>query len=124
MAQTLFGDGGFRGLASESSIGLYASSMSMNATEDIVEVLSSQGEVIGISMGNETCNLSASGVTVTGGTGGQTLGAAMTAIANSAIYSTDSNVTKFFVHSVSLERQNQAWETGSFEARGYLSALA
>ena len=124
MAQTTYGDGGFRGLASEASIGLYASSMSMNATEEIVEVLNHEGEVIGCSMGNEVCNISASGVTVAAGTGGQTLGSAMTAIGNSAIYGTDSNVTKFFIHSVSLERQNQAWETGSFEARGWLSALS
>ena len=123
MAQTIFGDGGFRGLASEQSNGLFISSLSMNATEEIVEVLNHEGECIGISMGNETCNLSASGVTVTAATQGQTLGAAMGTIANAAIYGTDTSVTNFFIHSVSLERQNQAWETGSFEARGYLAAL-
>lgn len=124
MAQTTFGDGGFRGLASESANGLYISSLTANATEDIVEVLNHEGEVIGISMGNETCNLSASGVTVTAATQGQTLGSAMGTLANAAIFGTDTAVTKFFVHSVSLDRANQAWETGSFEARGYLSALA
>lgn len=120
MAQTLFGDGGFRGLADESGNGLYISSMSMEATEDIVEVLDHAGEVTGISMGNRICNLDAQGVTATAGTQGQTLGGTMGSIANSALLSTDYGGTVLYVHTVRLERQNQAWETGSFQARGFI----
>ena len=120
MAQTLFGSGGFRGCADEGSSGLYISSINMEATEDTVEVLNHAGEVIGISLGNENSTITANGVTTTAGTQGQTLGSTMGAIANSAIYGTDTGVTVYYITNVTLERQNQAWETGSFTARGWV----
>ena len=110
MAQTLFGSGGFRGCADESSNGLYISGITMEATEDTVEVMDHAGEVIGISLGNENSTLTANGVTVTAAPPGQTL----------AIYGTDTGVTVYYITSVSLERQNQAWETGSFTGRGWV----
>ncbi len=121
MAQTIYGSGGFRGLADENSAGLYVSSMSQEATEELVEVLDHAGEVIGLSMGNRQSNLDATGVTVTAGTQGQTLGSTMSAIANSALYATDYAASPvYYVHSVRLERQNQQWENGSFQARSFV----
>ena len=112
MAQTLYGDGGFRGLASEESdLGLFAASMSMNATEEEVQVLDAAGECVGLSLGNESSTISCNGVTI---------GAALGTIANTAIKGPTA-VSKYFVTSVSLERANQGWETGSFEAKGYLN---
>ena len=121
MAQTSYGDGGFRGLADEESdLGLYIASMSLATTEDIVEVLDHVGEVNGLSSGNETANISANGVTVTAATLGVTIGSAMGTIANTAMKGI-TGVSDYLVHSATLERTNQGWETGSFEARGYIS---
>ena len=121
MAQTLYGDGGFRGLASEESdLGLFAASMSMNATEEEVQVLDAAGECVGLSLGNESSTISCNGVTVAAATLGVTIGAALGTIANTAIKGPTA-VSKYFVTSVSLERANQGWETGSFEAKGYLN---
>ena len=120
MAQTLFGSGGFRGCADESSNGLYISGITMEATEDTVEVMDHAGEVIGISLGNENSTLTANGVTVTAATQGQTLRSTLGTIANAAIYGTDTGVTVYYITSVSLERQNQAWEPGSFTGRGWV----
>ena len=121
MAQTSYGDGGFRGLADEGSdLGLYIASMSLATTEDIVEVLDHVGEVNGLSSGNETANISANGVTVTAATLGVTIGSAMGTIANTAMKGI-TGVSDYLVHSATLERTNQGWETGSFEARGYIN---
>ena len=121
MAQTTYGDGGFRGLADEESdLGLFAASMSMSATEDEVQVLDAQGEVVGISLGNESSTISANGVTVTAATLGVTIGSALGTIANTAM-KTPTGVSTYYVQSVSLERGNQAWETGSFQAKGYIN---
>tara|TARA_R110000824_G_scaffold288986_7_gene477468 strand:- start:302 stop:679 length:378 start_codon:yes stop_codon:yes gene_type:complete len=121
MAQTSYGDGGFRGLADEESdLGLYIASMSLATTEDIVEVLDHVGEVNGLSSGNETANISANGVTVTAATLGVTIGSAMGTIANTAMKGI-TGVSDYLVHSATLERTNQGWETGSFEARGYIN---
>jgi len=121
MAQTAYGDGGFRGLADEESdLGLYIASMSLATTEDIVEVLDHVGEVNGLSSGNETANISANGVTVTAATLGVTIGSAMGTIANTAMKGI-TGVSDYLVHSATLERTNQGWETGSFEARGYIN---
>lgn len=121
MAQTAYGDGGFRGLADEESdLGLFIASMSLATTEDIVEVLDHVGEVNGLSSGNETANISANGVTVTAATLGVTIGSAMGTIANTAMKGI-TGVSDYLVHSATLERANQGWETGSFEARGYIN---
>jgi len=121
MAQTTYGDGGFRGLADEESdLGLFAASMSMNATEEEVQVLDAQGECVGLSLGNESSTISCNGVTVAAATLGVTIGSALGTIANTAIKG-PTNVSVYYVHSVSLERGNQGWETGSFEAKGYLN---
>ena len=121
MAQTAYGDGGFSGLADEESdLGLYIASMSLATTEDIVEVLDHVGEVNGLSSGNETANISANGVTVTAATLGVTIGSAMGTIANTAMKGI-TGVSDYLVHSATLERANQGWETGSFAARGYIN---
>ena len=122
MAQTAYGDGGFRGLASEESdLGLFIASMSLATTEDIVEVLDHVGEVNGLSSGNETANISANGVTTTAAWGaGVTIGTALGTIANTAMKGI-TGVSDYLVHSATLERANQGWETGSFEARGYIN---
>ena len=94
--------------------------MSLATTEDIVEVLDHVGEVNGLSSGNETANISANGVTVTAATLGVTIGSAMGTIANTAMKGI-TGVSDYLVHSATLERTNQGWETGSFEARGYIN---
>jgi len=124
VATTTYGDGGFRGLADEESdMGLFIASCALSATEQIVEVLDHQGEVNGISMGNETSTISANGVTVTAATLGVTIGSALGTIANVAMKG-PTGVSDYFVSTVSLDRQNQAWETGSFEAQGYINVSA
>lgn len=121
MAQTTYGDGGFRGLADEETdLGIFIASATLATSEDIVEVLDHQGEVNGVSSGNETANFSANGVTVTAATLGVTIGSAMGVIANTAMKGI-TGVSDFLVHSATLERTNQGWETGSFEARGYIN---
>jgi len=121
MAQTTYGDGGFRGLADEETdLGIFIASMTLSTSEDIVEVLDHQGEVNGVSSGNETATCSANGVTVTAATLGVTIGSAMGTIANTAMKGI-TGVSDFLVHSATLERTNQGWETGSFEARGYIN---
>ena len=121
MAQTTYGDGGFRGLADEETdLGIFIASATLATSEDIVEVLDHQGEVNGVSSGNETANFSANGVTVTAATLGVTIGSAMGTIANTAMKGI-TGVSDFLVHSATLERTNQGWETGSFEARGYIN---
>ena len=121
MAQSTYGDGGFRGLADEESdLGLFVASMSMSATEDEVQVLDAQGEVVGISLGNESSTISCNGVTVAAATLGVTIGSALGTIANTAMKG-PTGVATYYVQSVSLERGNQAWETGSFEAKGYIN---
>jgi len=121
MAQTTYGDGGFRGLADEETdLGIFIASATLATSEDIVEVLDHQGEVNGVSSGNETATFSANGVTVTAATLGVTIGSAMGVIANTAMKGI-TGVSDFLVHSATLERTNQGWETGSFEARGYIN---
>ena len=121
MAQTTYGDGGFRGLADEETdLGIFIASATLATSEDIVEVLDHMGEVNGVSSGNETANFSANGVTVTAATLGVTIGSAMGTIANVAMKGI-TGVSDFLVHSATLERTNQGWETGSFEARGYIN---
>ena len=121
MAQTTYGDGGFRGLADEETdLGIFIASATLATSEDIVEVLDHQGEVNGVSSGNETANFSANGVTVTAATLGVTIGSAMGTIANVAMKGI-TGVSDFLVHSATLERTNQGWEPGSFEARGYIN---
>ena len=121
MAQTTYGDGGFRGLADEETdLGIFIASATLATSEDIVEVLDHMGEVNGVSSGNETANFSANGVTVTAATLGVTIGSAMGTIANVAMKGITGG-SDFLVHSATLERTNQGWETGSFEARGYIT---
>ena len=119
MAQSLFGLGGKRGLDSEVSAGLYISDLSCDAQEEEVTVEDHLGEIIGLSMGNGSAELSADGVTVNVATQGQVLGAALGTLANLAIYGTDTPVSEFFINRVRLRRTNKAWEQGGFSARGW-----
>ena len=119
MAQSLFGLGGKRGLDSELAAGLYISDLSMDAQEEEVTVEDHLGEVIGLSMGNGSAELSADGVTVAAATQGQVLGAALGTLANLAIFGTDTPVSAFFINGVRLKRSNKSWETGGFSARGW-----
>ena len=109
MAQSLFGLGGKRGLDDENSVGLYISDLSMDAQEEEVTVENHLGEVIGLSMGNGSAELSADGVTVAAATQGQVLGAALGTLANLAIFGTDTPVSEFFINGVRLKRANKSW---------------
>ena len=124
MANTSYGDGGFRGCADEETdLGIFIGSASLTSQEDVVEVLDHGGEVNGVGLGNESATLSCSGVTVTAATLGVTIGSAVGTWANSAMEG-PSGISDYFVTSVTLERSNQGWETGSFEARGWINVAA
>ena len=119
MAQSLFGLGGKRGLDDENAVGLYISDLSMVASEEEVPVEDHIGEVIGLSLGNGSAELTADGVTVTAATQGQTLGLVLGTLANLAIFGTDTPVTVFYINQVRLRRQNKQWETGGFNCKGW-----
>ena len=76
------------------------------------------GEVTGLALGNQSAEVTLSGITKTAATLGHTLGAIMGTLANSAIYGI-STVTQFYCPSVSLTRVNKQYETGEMTFRGW-----
>ena len=127
MAATKYGNGNY-GISDESSKGLYIQGLSLSATEDVVELPNHIGEVTGAVMYNQNATISGNGATMSSGAGsrnktGQTLGGILD-IASTAIYGTDTSVTKFYVNSVELTDSNTDFQQGNFTAQGWVGVTA
>lgn len=122
MAATVYGDGNF-GITDESSKGLYIADLSLDASEEEVFVPDHIGEDTGLALFNQQATITGNGATVTANTQGQTLGGILD-IASTALYGTDTGITKFYVNSVNLRRVNRDFEAGSFTAVGRVGITA
>ena len=123
MAATKYGSGGKYGITSEQGKGLFAQSIGMSANEQIAEVQDHIGETVGAVYYNSSSTITASGATVGANTQGQTLGGILD-IASTAIFGTDTPVTKYYVDSVDLTDNNTDFQTGSFTAQGWAGVTA
>ena len=122
MAATKYGNGNY-GITDESSKGLYIQSLSMAASEEVVELPNHIGEVTGAVFYNETATLNGNGATVTADSQGQTLGGVLD-VASASIFGTDTGVTKMYINSVELTDANTDFQQGSFSAKGWLGVTA
>ena len=123
MAATKYGTGGKYGITNESSKGLYIQSLGLSATEQVVELPDHIGEVTGVVYYNSSATITGSGATVTANTQGQTLGGILD-VASTAIFGTDSPVTKFYIDSVDLTDSNTDFQQGSFTGQGWAGVTA
>ena len=123
MAATKYGNGGKYGITSESGKGLYIQSLSMSASEDVAELPDHIGEVTGAVFYNSSSTLTGSGASVAANTQGQTLGGILD-VASTAIFGTDTPVTKYYISSVELTDSNTDFQQGSFTAQGWAGVTA
>ncbi len=119
MAATKYGTGGKYGISDESGKGLFIQSLSVSANEQVVEVANHIGETVGAVYYNSSATITGSGACYTANTQGQTLGGILD-VASTAIYGTDTPVSKFFVDSVDLTDSNTDFQQGSFTAQGWV----
>ena len=123
MALSLFGADGDtiqRGIiADNTATGMYLADLAMSAQEEEVTVENHIGEVVGLSLGNQSAEITASGVLLAKGNQTQVLGDAMGTLLNSATMLLDTTVTEFYITSINTTRANKQYETGSFTARGW-----
>ena len=127
MAATIYGSGTF-GTADETSTtySIYTESVSLSVNSDTATAPNHEGEVVGISIYNESAELTLSGVLSTADTTGGTIAQALQAAgyANSGIFSNDTSVTTFYTTSISLARTQAGFETGDVTAIGYGGLIA
>lgn len=117
MAATKYGSGNY-GLIDETTSGLYIADLSLDVSEDEVFMPNHIGEDIGLVLYNQQGTLTGSGATVTANTVGETLGGILSAIANAAIFGTDTGITKWYINSSNLRGVNRDFQTGSWTATG------
>ena len=129
MSATKYGNGNY-GISDESGKGIYIQSLSMSATEEVVELPDHIGEVTGAVFYNSSATITGNGATMssTGGGGGpnktgQVLGGILD-IASTAIYGDDTPVTKFYINSLDITDSNTDFQQGSFSAQGWAGVTA
>ena len=124
MAATVFGTIGKFGITAETSVGLHATSLTVEATSEQLFVPNHIGQDIAVAIFNEGANLSLSGATIAAGKPGG-LVAAVFATANTDMVTSNSTaVTKFYVTGNTLTRVAKDVEQGDVSAVGRVGITA
>ena len=121
MSATVFG-GGTYGTADETGgISIYTESVTCNISTEQALALDHIGEVVGLSIYNESAELSFAGVLSTADTVSTSIGAALQAadIANSDIFSNDTATTVFYATGIELTRNQANFQSGTMTTMGW-----
>lgn len=121
MAATIFGDGIY-GAADETSstVNLYVSSVSMDATSNVTWLPNHVGDETGVAIGNKGADLTFTGLLSVTDDLGKAVGDTLVAadIANSDIFANSSGVTVFYALSGNITRNAAGFQSGSLNCSG------